>query len=147
MELRSKFVNRNLTPLKKIIFHSFFSLIVFTYVFSSVGVRLVAHYCGGSLEKISLFSKPASCCGGEEEEESSDCCHNDSKHVAFQKDFTFYMIVADYKVSVQQLFLIDHTRVSFLLRDAPQTLFLVDRQNHPPDLVQDDIVNSSVLRI
>jgi len=133
--------------LKKIVLHSFFSLIVCTYVFSSVGVRLVAHYCGGALEKISLFSKPASCCGGEEEEEASDCCTNDSKHVAFQKDFTFYTLVSEYKVPVQQLFLMEPTRISFLLHDAPCSLFLTNPQNHPPDLVQDDIVQYSVLRI
>jgi hypothetical protein len=134
--------------LKKIVLHSFFFLLVFTYVFSSVGVRLVAHYCGGSLEKISLFSKPASCCGGEEEEEETgDCCTNDTRHVAFQKDFTFYTLVSEYKASVQQLFFIDHARISFLLHEAPQSLFLIDKQNHPPDLVQDEIVQYSVLRI
>jgi hypothetical protein len=132
--------------LKKIVLHSFFSLLVFTYVFSSVGVRLVAHYCGGALEKISLFSKPTSCCGGEEEE-TGDCCTNDTKHVAFQKDFTFYTLVSEYKAPVQQLFFIDHARISFLLHEAPQSLFLINKQNHPPDLVQDEIVQHSVLRI
>lgn len=134
--------------MKKIFLHIFFSLIVFTYVFSSVGIRLVAHYCGGSLEKVSLFSKPASCCGGEEEEEEAgDCCTNDTRHVAFQKDFTFYTLVSECKAPVQQLFFIEPTRISFLLHDVPGSLFLINPQNHPPDLVQDDIVQCSVLRI
>lgn len=134
------------TPLKKSFFKIIFSLVVFTYVFSSVGVRLVAHYCGGSLEKISLFSKPTSCCGGEEEE-AGDCCTNDSRHVAFQKDFTFYTLVSDCKAPVQQLFLLDQARISFMLHEAPPSLFLADRQSHPPDLVQEEIVALSVLRI
>lgn len=133
--------------MKKIFLHSFFSLIVFTYVFSSVGVRLVAHYCGGALENISLFSKPSGCCGGEEEEEAGDCCTNDSKHVAFQKDFTFFTVVSDSKAPVQQLFLIEPTRISFLVHEASQSLFLINKQHHPPDLVQDAIVHHSVLRI
>jgi hypothetical protein len=133
--------------LKKIFLHILFSLIVFTYVFSSVGVRLVAHYCGGALEKISLFSKPSGCCGEEEEEEPSDCCTNDSKHVAFQKDFTFFTVVSDCKAPVQQLFLVEPTRVSVLLHEVSHSLFLINKQHHPPNLEQEDIVDHSVLRI
>lgn len=124
-------------------------MLVCTYVFSSVGVCLVAHYCGGELEKISLFSKPESCCDdeGEPETATDDCCSNDSKHIAFQKDFTFYTLVSDCKASVQHLFIIDHSRISFTLPETLPTLFLVKQQNRPPNLVQDDIVLSSVLRI
>lgn len=120
---------------------------VFTYVFSSVGVCLVAHYCGGSLEKISLFSKPNSCCGGEEDE-ADDCCKNDSKHIVFQKDFTFYKVVADSKAPVRDLFLIEKDGLTgFSFNGLTYSQFSGTKKVRPPNLMQESIVLSSVLRI
>ncbi len=116
-------------------------------MFSSIGVCLVAHYCGGSLEKISLFSKTNSCCGGEEDE-ADDCCKNDSKHVVFQKDFTFYKVVADSKVPVQDLFLLKRNGLAdFSFKAIAYNNFVLTKKNRPPGLVQESIVLSSVLRI
>lgn len=135
--------------MKKLLFKIFFSLIVVTYMFSTVGLRLVAHYCGGSLEKVALFSKPSSCCSGEEQEsDTDDCCKNDSRHVVFQKDFTFHTIVSDCKVPVQQLFLIERNHL-YDISFASQAYdnFQLSKKIPPPNLVQDAIVSSSVLRI
>jgi len=116
-------------------------------VFSTVGIRVVAHYCGGSLEDVALFSKPSSCCGGEEDE-ADDCCKNDSKHIVFQKDFTFYKIVADAKTPVQKLFLIDRHLLSvFSYRSVASIDSGLRKKIHPPNLVQEDIISVSVLRI
>ena len=116
-------------------------------MFSTIGVCLVAHYCGGSLEKVALFSKPASCCEGEDND-ADDCCKNDSKHVVFQKDFTFYKVVADSKAPVQHLFLLERNGLADLSFEAiAHNHFLVTKKNRPPSLVQESIVLSSVLRI
>lgn len=133
--------------MKRTFFKIVFSLIVFTYVFSSVGVCLVAHYCGGELEKISLFSKPSSCCDGEDQETDSDCCSNDSRHVAFQKDFTFYTLISDSKAPVQQLFIIPNNLFCLMPENACVKVFRGEFYDRPPNLVQDDIVHYSVLRI
>lgn len=134
--------------MRRKLLHLFFSLIVFTYVFSSVGVCLVAHYCGGELETVSLFSKPSSCCGGEEDEaEAGDCCKNDSRHVAFQKDFTFHTFAADCKAPVQQLFVLPAMADHSTELEKPLLLLLSGKAHHPPNRVQHAIVTYSVLRI
>lgn len=108
---------------------------------------MVAHYCGGSLEDVALFSEPSSCCDGEDVK-NNDCCTNDSKHVSFQKDFTFSTLVSDYKMPVQHLFIIDHSLFyQFENNSVIELLALDNNKNHPPNLVQQDIVLNSVLRI
>jgi len=124
----------------------FFFLIVFTYVFSTVGVRVISHYCGGELENVSLFSKPSSCCDGEEEE-TDDCCKNDVKHVSFQEDFTFYTIVTDCKIPVLQFSIFNFESLTFNNPQASQNNLMVDNNSDPPDLVQQDIVSHTVIRI
>lgn len=124
----------------------FFSLIVFTYVFSTVGVCVIAHYCGGELEKVSLFSKPTECCDGEDQE-TDDCCKDDVKHVINQQDFPFYTLIADCKAPVLQ-FSIFNFEISALdnLKASHSDLTAVN-DSDPPDLVQQDIVANSVIRI
>jgi hypothetical protein len=136
--------------LKKQLHKLIFSLIVCTYVFSAVGVKIVAHYCGGELEKIALFSKPTSCCGGEEDSDMAEddgCCQNDSKHVAFKSDFTFFTFVSDCKASVTDLFIIPNQQEYLSLTQIPLSVFLINKKDHPPNWVQDDIVSTSNLRI
>lgn len=127
-------------------FKIFFSLVVFTYVFSTVGVCVIAHYCGGELEKVSLFSKPSSCCDGEEEE-TDDCCENDVKHVVLQQNFTFYTVVTDCKAFILDLFIIESGSFNLALQNNSESLFLTNRKIHPPNLVQQKIVSHSVIRI
>lgn len=115
-------------------------------MFTTIGVCVIAHYCDGELEKVSLFSKPSSCCDGEDTE-TDDCCKNDSKHVTFQSDFTFYTLVHDCKIAVNQLFIIEPSLINIAFQPVTESQFLVHKKNHPPNLVQEDIVSFSVIRI
>lgn len=115
-------------------------------MFSTVGVCVIAHYCGGELEKVSLFSKPSSCCDGEDEE-TDDCCQNDVKHVVFQQDFTFQNIVTDCKAFSLDLFIIEPHSFNLVFQNKIGQQFLSYRKFHPPNLVQQDIVSQSVIRI
>lgn len=115
-------------------------------MFTTVGVCVIAHYCGGELEKVSLFSKPSSCCDGEDTE-TDDCCKNDSKHVTFQSDFTFYKIVHNYKASVTELFVLLPSSFHFIVEKNYFSFFSIDQKGHPPNLMQDEIVSTSVIKI
>lgn len=115
-------------------------------MFTTVGVCVIAHYCGGELEQVSLFSKPTSCCDGEDTE-TDDCCNNDSKHVVFQSDFTFYKVIHDYKASVTDLFVLLPSSLHFMIEKNYFSFFSIDQKVHPPNLVQDEIVSSSVIRV
>ncbi len=127
----------------------FIAFVVIIYVLSTVGVSVFSHYCGGELEKVTLFSKTKSCCGGEEEAEMTDdgCCKNELVHVSFQKDFTFYTLVNSIKAPIHELFIV---RPDFNF--APLKCFIadflsIDKKVHPPNLVQQDIVECSVIRV
>ncbi len=119
-------------------------------MFSAVGVKIVAHYCGGELEKIALFSKPTSCCGEEEDSDTAEedgCCHNDSKHVAFKSDFTFFTLISDCKASITDLFIFPNQIEYLSAKQIPYSVFLINKKDHPPNRVQDDMVSVSNLRI
>jgi hypothetical protein len=117
-------------------------------VFSTIGVSVISHYCGGELEKVSLFSKPTSCCGEEEETDMEDgCCKNETTHISFQQDFTFYTLVADCKATVNQLFIVEPGSVNFSKQIIAEFGRLVNKKTHPPNLVQHDIVSTSVILI
>lgn len=119
-------------------------------MFSVVGVKIVAHYCGGELEKIALFSKPTSCCGEEEDADMAEedgCCYNDSKHIAFNPDFTFFELISDCKASITDLFIIPN-QIEFLsFKQITYSIILFNKKDHPPNRVQDAIVSISNLRI
>ncbi len=115
---------------------------------STIGVSVFSHYCGGELEKVSVFSKTKSCCGEEEEADMEDgCCKNEMVHVAFQKDFTFYTLAKDLKAPVNQLFIITASMDRLSLKQLENRFFISSKKLHPPDLVQEEIVSSSVIRI
>ncbi len=117
-------------------------------MFSSVGICLVAHYCDGSLEEVALFSKPASCCGGGDLENEKDCCTNDSRHVSFQKDFTFALFVSVCKTAEQQLFMVDADKLYEIQSRSISKMFcLAQKKNVPPNILQNDIVDATVLKI
>lgn len=124
----------------------FFFGLVSIYVFSTVGMCVISHYCEGRLEKVSLFSKPSSCCDGEDNE-TDDCCENDTKHVTFQSSFTFYTIVQDCKAAIVQLFILEPSFIHLAYPPVSQSQFMADKRIHPPNLVQDHVVASSVIRI
>lgn len=137
-----------INSLKIKLFKIFISLVAITYVFSTVGVSVISHYCGGELEEISIYSKPTSCCDGEEVEiEKSDCCKNEIVHVAFQKDFTFYTLVKSIKAPVNELFIIQPDFNELFPKADIAYFSSIDEKAHPPNLVQQDIVSCSVIRI
>ena len=115
---------------------------------STIGVSVFSHYCVGELEKVTLFSKTKSCCDGEEEDEAEDgCCKNELVHVSFQKDFTFYTIVNSIKAPINELFIV---RLDFnfaSLKSFIASFSSIDRKVHPPNLVQKDMVECSVIRV
>jgi hypothetical protein len=128
----------------KIIFFGLVSL----YVFATIGVSVFSHYCGGELENVSVFTKTSSCCGDDESDEAmeSGCCKDEITHIAFKENFTFYTIVKDCKAAVSELFNPVTGFSDPVLQDngiACKTI----KWFHPPDLVQDQLVACSVLRI
>lgn len=129
------------------LFKIFISLVAITYVFSTVGVSVISHYCGGELEEVALFSKPTSCCGGEEEEMEEGCCKNEVTHVSFQKDFTFYQLIKDCKAPVLTLVIFNFEYSIFNFDGTVDSFISVQKEFPPPNLVQSDIVSTSVLRI
>jgi len=134
--------------LKKSVLNIFVSLVALIYVFSTVGVSVISHYCGGELEEISIYSKSTSCCDVEDVElEKSDCCKNEIVHVAFQKDFTFYTLVKNIKAPLNELFILNPQLSSKVLKYSVSDYSLADKKIHPPNLIQQDIVSSSVIRI
>jgi hypothetical protein len=117
-------------------------------VFSTIGVSVISHYCGGELEKVSLFSKPTSCCGEEEDTDIEDgCCKNETTHVFFKEDFTFQTLTSDSKPPVNQLFVLEPSSIFHWKQIISESVFLFNKKTHPPNLVQHDIVATSVLLI
>jgi hypothetical protein len=116
---------------------------------STIGVSVFSHYCGGELEKVTLFSKTKSCCDGEEEEADMEegCCKNEIIHVAFQKDFTFQTLAKDLKAPVNQLFILASSINHLIAPQFINTAFFSHKNVHPPDLVQQELVSCSVIRI
>ncbi len=127
----------------------FISFVAIIYVLSTVGVSVFSHYCGGELEKVTLFSKTKSCCGDEEEAAMEDdgCCKDEIAHVSFQKDFTFYTLVKSIKVPVNELFIIQPDFNVFFPKTDIADFLSIDEKVHPPNLVQHDLVSCSVIRI
>lgn len=118
-------------------------------MFSTVGVSVISHYCGGELEKVSLFTKSTSCCGGEEDESSEEggCCKNETVHVSFQKDFTFYTLIKELKAPVNQLFIVSLAREGAFSYPLVKTNIYSSKKDDPPNLIQRDIISVSVIRI
>lgn len=127
----------------------FIAFVAIIYVLSTVGVSVFSHYCGGELEKVTLFSKTKSCCGGEEESDMGEdgCCKNELVHVSFQKDFTFYTLVNSIKAPIHELFIVRPDFNFAPLKSYIANILSIDRKVHPPNLVQQNIVESSVIRV
>lgn len=127
----------------------FIAFVAIVYVMSTIGVSVFSHYCGGELEKVTLFSKTKSCCGGEEEEDMTDdgCCKNELVHVSFQKDFTFYTLVNAIKAPINQLFVVQPDFNVIFFKSHIANFLSIGKKVHPPNLVQRDIVSCSVIRV
>ncbi len=135
--------------MKTKLFKIVISLVAITYVFSTIGVSVISHYCGGELEEVALFSKPTSCCGEEEDVAMEDdgCCKNETTHVFFKEDFTFQTLISDSKPPISQLFILIGNSIFFSEQIVLKTICLINKKTHPPNLVQQDIVITSVLLI
>lgn len=136
-----------INSLKIKLFKIFISLVAITYVFSTVGVSVISHYCGGELEEVALFSKPTSCCGEDESDMEDGCCKNEISHVAFQKDFTFYQLIKDCKAPVLVFAIFNFQNSIFNFNPLAESLIAVNVEFPPPKLVQSEIVSCSVIRI
>lgn len=120
--------------------------IAMVYVFSTIGVQVIAHYCGGELEEVAIFSKPDSCCSGDEPEDDG-CCKNEVGHVAFQKDFTYKILIKNVKAPVMDLPVLQSFKESSVNVVSQIQNAVSLRHFQPPDPVQKSIVSVSVIRI
>lgn len=116
-------------------------------MFSTIGVSVISHYCGGELEDIAFFSKPTSCCGEEEEEMEDGCCKNETTHIAFQKDFTFFQLIKDVKASELALNIFNFQWFLYIFNQVDESYISLNKEFQPPKLVQSNIVSCSVIRI
>ncbi len=133
--------------MKTKLFKIVISLVAITYVFSTIGVSVISHYCGEELEEVALFSKPTSCCGEDESETEDGCCKNELVYVSFQKDFTFYTLVNSIKAPIHALFIVRPDFIFTPLKSFIADFLSIDKKVHPPNLVQHDIVECSVIRV
>lgn len=128
-------------------FKIFISFVAIAYVFSTIGVSVISHYCGGELEEVAVFSKPTSCCGEDEEDMDEGCCKNEITHVHFQKDFTFYQLIKDVKASELALIIFNFQWFVYNFNQVDDSHITLNKEFQPPKLVQSEIVSCSVLRI
>lgn len=57
------------------------SLLLTLYLLSSVGLTLRAHYCGGDLASLGLFTEEKCCCEDSHSRKPDDCCKNEQKSI------------------------------------------------------------------
>lgn len=133
--------------MKTKLFKIVISLVAITYVFSTIGVSVISHYCGGELEEVALFSKPTTCCGEDESDMEDGCCKNETTHVFFKEDFTFYTLVNSIKAPIHVLFIVRPDFIFTPLKSFIADFLSIDKKVHPPNLVQHDIVECSVIRV
>ncbi len=67
---------------------------------NTVGIGLYAHYCGGELEEVSVFSPKKQCCTSENN--ADPCCKNEAKLVHIEDSFV-KTASSDTPVKFQQL--------------------------------------------
>lgn len=140
------------------LFNILTALLISTYVFSTIGISVIEHYCGGELEEVAIFSTPKSCCGEENASSNSarestvdedNCCKNKTTHLIFHKDFSFKILA---KKIAEQHFDLINTSVGgyfFTVKELPynNTHRFIPPKIPPPKLLQQRIVNCSVMII
>ena len=67
------------------------------YSISAFGIPVYFHYCGGTLETVSIITKGSNCCGEDEDSDQSDsCCKNEeivlkNIHTAIVEQFQLFV--------------------------------------------------------
>lgn len=117
------------------------------YVATAIGIPVYMHYCGGELEQVSFVVKSNSCCGGEEEDMDDGCCANENTFARFAPDFTAKKInngvefnITSIELNYTDLF---NTEINFSVYQITP----LNEYYPPPNLLQQDIISVSVLRI
>jgi len=116
------------------------------YIFTTIGIPVYYHYCGGELEEVSALVKTGSCCG-EEEEEDNDCCQNETKHVSYQADFLdLKPLKANFELAFSALY---DLQALYIIDLIPQEKISAGKlvPDRPPSLKKSDITFTSVFRI
>ena len=75
------------------------------------------------------------------------CCKNETAHVHFQKDFTFYQLIKDVKASELALTIFNFQWFLYYFNQVDESYISLNKEFQPPKLVQSNIVSCSVIRI
>ncbi len=123
-----------------------FGICVSVYLFSTIGMPVYLHYCGGKLEQVSYLVKANSCCG-DDEDATSDCCHNENFYLHNGSNFSIKIVHLDCSKSFSQVISqIFPVQANNLLSEQSFSCF-IQKQFPPPKLCQKTILNCAVLRI
>lgn len=128
-------------------FNSIILTVVFTYVFSTFGISVISHYCGGELQEVAFYTNPESCCGDEPIEDDG-CCKNEEQHFSLHADFVFsdFYKLAKSGFQIIPFLLTDQViEQTYSFESVCQLCFKAF--DPPPKLQQQHIVSVSVLRI
>lgn len=63
------------------------SILIALYFLVATGFSYSVHYCGESIESVSIVGKKAISCCGEMEEEPNDCCKDEVKVVQLKEKY------------------------------------------------------------
>lgn len=122
------------------------SFLVAIYLFSTVGISFISHYCGGELQEVSVFVAHNDCCGDEEPEDNG-CCQNETEHVALFPDVIYATNDISIKQPVSDLFIFAFGFVTELIHPESITTISLFYDIPPPDLLQECLISSTVLII
>lgn len=126
--------------------NSLLALLVFTYVFSTVGISFVSHYCGGELQEVSVYVTPDDCCGGEAPEEEG-CCKNETDHVVMHADVLYTAADISLKQPVSEVFVLNSVFEPFSVKKELNLFSRLYFDIPPPDLLRENLISTTVLRI
>ena len=95
---------------------------------TSTGMTIYFHYCGSTLESVSINAAPHSCCG-----DNCNCCHNESVSVKIHDDYSGSTFAYDFHPFELALF-----AVHPLLVEEPtlKPLHFALADNLPPPPIQ-----------
>lgn len=103
-------------------------ILVLVLLTTSTGMTIYSHYCGSTLESVSIDKVPHSCCG-------DDCkdCHNESVTIKIHDDYSATTFTFDF-----HLFELALPAVQTLLVEEPtvQTMLFVLMNDLPPPPIQ-----------
>lgn len=128
-----------------------FAVIIFSYVFTAIGVPVYLHYCGGELEKVNVGIKTKGCCGDDEADsngdmDGSDCCKDE--HLFLQNHHAFTLSAANYKVyQLNGLALPLLPRITIRPVNSFKYLSPFNAKEPPPKRIGSLLVSCSVLII